>query len=731
VADYKDIKLTVRERVKDLLGRMTLEERIGQMMQLPANVPSNMDKLESMNLGSYLHCTGDMMKDLQVRAEKTRLGIPLIFGIDAIHGHCFDEDGTVFPTQLALSCSWNRNLVKQMGIVTAKEVRATGIQWTFSPVLCVSRDARWGRVDETFGEDPWLIGELASALCDGYQGEGKLDSWDSILACGKHYAGYGEADGGRDAYEADISKRNMLSLFLPPFEKIVRKGCATLMAGYHAVDGEPCSTSAWMLREKAKEEWNLDGFIVTDWDNIGSLHTKQKVAADLKEAAYMAVIAGNDMIMTTPSFYKNALALVKEGRLSESLIDESAARILAVKFKLGLFDGFRHTPENLKTSVLGRQEHRNAALNASRQSLVLLKNNDILPLNANRIKKIALVGPNADDVVAQLGDWSFGSMQAGAANENFHHDQTVTLLTGLKERSRQEGIDFVFIKGADTVDYMFGEMEEARKAAEEADVTIACVGDTLSLSGEFHDRADLDLTGRQQELLDTVKATGTPLCVIFMASKPLTVPWIKNNADAIVCAFNPGAGGGEALTELLFGDFNASGKLTISFPHHVGQIPVHYNRFSGWHSMNDEKMAGDERYIDMPQEPLFAFGEGMSYTYFIYKNLKLPIGKIPENTDFSVSIDVTNAGDREGSDIVQLYINDLYSSVTTPVKELKGFEKISLNTGETKTVTFTLAWNDLSLVNKQLERVVEAGEFEIMIGGSSRDQDLLKGIITV
>jgi len=731
---YKDSRLPADERAENLLAKMTLEEKVGQMMQLPANHPGNMDKLEEMNIGSYLHCTGDMMRELQERAEESRLGIPLIFGIDAIHGHCFDNAGTVFPTQLGVSCSWNRDLVRRMAGITAKEVRATGIHWTFSPVLCVGRDSRWGRIDETFGEDPWLIGELASEMCGGYQGDGNFASRETILACGKHFAGYAETHGGRDAYEADISRRNMLSLFLPPFEKIVKRGCATLMAGYQSINGEPCSASPWLLRETAKEQWGLKGFIVTDWDNVGSLHTKQKVAADLKEAAYLAVMAGNDMIMTTPSFYEYTLELVREGRIDESLIDDSVRRILRSKFLLGLFDDLRHTPEELKTAVLGKPEHLDASLQASRESLVLLKNEGLLPIGSPKlrsVRKIALVGPNADDVVAQLGDWSFGSMQAGAADDSFHRDQTVTLLAGLRERAAREGIDVAFVKGADTVDASFDETAAAAAAAREADLTVACVGDTLSQHGEFHDRADLNLTGRQQALLEAVKETGTPLCAVLMASKPLTVPWLRENADALICAFNPGPGGGTALAEVLFGDLCPSGKLTISFPHHAGQQPVYYNRFAGWHSVNDEALKGEERYIDMPAEPLFAFGEGLSYTSFSYGNLGVSHREVEAGQDLTVTVDVTNRGDREGTEIVQLYINDLYSSVTTPVKELRGFERINLKAGETRTVTLGLPFEDLSLVNRDLQRVVEPGEFEILAGGSSRDRDLLKTVIRV
>jgi len=335
---YRNAGAPTVDRVADLMSKMSVEEKIGQMMQLPANRPGMMDLLEEQHIGSYLHCTGDMMRELQERAEKTRLGIPIIFGIDAIHGHCFDRDGTVFPTQLAMACSWDREMIRNAGRVTAREVRATGIHWTFSPVLCVGRDPRWGRVDETFGEDPWLVGELAAEIIRGYQGD-DLASDESILACAKHYVAYGEATGGRDAYESEVSRRKLLTHFLPPFEKaVLDAGCATLMAAYQAIDGVPCSANTWVLRTVPKEMWQMEGFVVTDWDNVGALFTKQGIAPTEEEATRIAIEAGNDMIMSTPFFYEHAVRLVKEKRVDIARIDESVRRILAYKFKLGLFD---------------------------------------------------------------------------------------------------------------------------------------------------------------------------------------------------------------------------------------------------------------------------------------------------------------------------------------------------------------------------------------------------------
>ncbi|GDY26222.1 glycoside hydrolase family 3 N-terminal domain-containing protein [Agarivorans sp. Toyoura001] len=728
---YTNPSLSTAERVENLLSLMTVEEKVGQMLQLPANMPENLGKLEDWNVGSYLHCTGNMVAELQARAEKTRLGIPLIFGIDAIHGHCFENNGTVFPTQLALSSAWSKQLSQSMAHVTAVETRACGLHWTFSPVLCVGRDSRWGRVNETFGEDPWLIGELAAAAVYGYQGD-TLASTDTILACAKHYVAYGEATGGRDAYEAEVSPRKLLSLFLPPFEKAVKEAkVATLMVGYQAIDGVPCSANSWLLREVPKNQWGMDGFIVTDWDNIGSLHDKQRVAVDLRHAAKIAVESGNDMIMTTPSFYQHAIDLVADGELDIAFINDAVSRILKYKFELGLFDEHRYTDLSKKDQILGNPAHWHEALEASRQSLTLLKNEGVLPLSSDSKPKILLCGANADDVVAQLGDWSFGSMQAGAADDSYHQKDAITLRQGLQAEADAGRCELNYVRGAAPAEPDFEEILAAADAASNSDIVIACVGDTLSQHGEFHDRADLDLSGHQQAMLEAVKATGKPLIVVFMASKPLTIGWVKQHADAVVCAFNPGAKGGQALSELLFGELNPSGKLTISFPEHVGQSPVYYNKYEGWHARLSERTNNQERYIDMPALPLFSFGEGKSYSEFSYSDLSVANPQLPASDDLAkgealiVSVNISNVSQRTGLEIAQLYIHDSAASVTVPVLQLRGFERVELAAGETRRVEFSVPYSDLALINAKLEKVVEPGEFKVFVGASSKADDLL------
>ncbi|EHY9857423.1 glycoside hydrolase family 3 C-terminal domain-containing protein [Vibrio parahaemolyticus] len=720
---YKIKTTPVAERVSELLARMTVEEKIGQLTQLPANMEGNTDKLEEWHIGSYLHCTGDDALRLQERAAKTRLGIPLIFGIDAIHGHCFDNDATVFPTQLSASSSWDRELTQEMARITAKEVRATGIHWTFSPVLCVGRDARWGRVNETYGEDAWLIGEMAAETIKGYQGD-DFASPDSILACAKHYVAYGETVGGRDSYEADVSRRKLKSIFLPPFKKAVQKSnVASLMTGYHSNDGLPCTADKWLLTDVAKDDWGLNGFIVTDWDNVKSLHTKQKVSPTILDACYRSLVAGNDMMMSTPEFYDAAVELVKTEKVDIEIVDRAVSRILTKKFELGLFDEMRfYAPE--RNEILGISQHLDVAMEASLKSIVMLKNDGILPLEAKKDLRVLVAGPNADDVIAQLGDWSFGSMQAGATNDQFHRDQTVTILQAFQAASEQYGFNLEFVKGADCIDADFEERDALAAALENADVAIACVGDTIALHGEFHDRANLDLTGKQQSMLEQIKASGVPLIVNFIASKPMTIPWISENANAVLCGFNPGTKGGEAIKRVIFGEHNPSGKLTISFPHHVGQLPVFYNKFEGWHAQISEKTGNQERYIDMPELPLYSFGEGISYSSFEYSNAQLKQTQIAPHTDVEVSVTVTNTSVVDGTEIVQVYFNDHYSTVTTPIKQICGFERVDIKAGESVDVIIKVAFEDLALVNANLEEVVEAGTFSLMIGSSSKDSDL-------
>ena len=717
---YKDAGRPVEERVEDLLGRMTLEEKVGQMCQLDGREEPQR-ALREKHAGSFLHVMGEVTHRLQKLAEGSRLGIPLLFGIDAIHGHAFWPAATVFPTQLGLSCSWNPALVEEIGRITAREASYTGVHWTFSPVLGTARDLRWGRIDETFGEDPTLIGVLGSALVRGYQGDDLADP-HTILACAKHYAGYSGTQGGRDASEGDLSKRHLLSLFLRPFQDAVQAGCATLMAGYQSIDGTPCSANRWLLWDVLRDAWGFEGFVVSDWNNVGRMHTEQMVCATMEEAVQRAIEAGNDMAMTTPEFFELAVDLVRSGKLDVAHIDEACRRILRLKFKLGLFDQNRYMDLDVGANVIGCAEHRQVALEAAYQSIVLLKNQDnLLPLRDD-LKRIAVIGPNADDVRAQLGDWVSWSGQVDEADTGTRsRESIVTVLDGIRGRVGA-ACRVAYAKGCDVLDPGTDDVAEAAALALGADVAIVVVGDNLALTGEGRDRANLDLTGGQRQLLEAVHATGTPMVVVLINGKPLSIPWVAEHAPAILEAWNPGLEGGTAIAGILFGDHNPSGKLTISFPYHVGQQPVYYNQIPGWHA---------DQYADMPKDPLFAFGYGLSYTHFDISNLRVHNRQLAVGETLRVEVDVENTEEREGTEIVQLYVNDLCSSVTTPVKELRAFQRVDLKPGQAKTIQLELPYERLALMNQNLEAVVEPGEFELMVGSSSRDQDLLREVFEV
>ena len=603
---------------------MTLEEKVGQMCQVDGREdPAYW--VEEKHVGSVLHVIGEVTNRLQELAAASRLGIPLIFGIDAIHGHAFWPQATVFPTQLALASSWNPDLLTEVGRVTAKEAALTGMHWTFSPVLGTARDLRWGRINETFGEDPYLIGQLGKAIIWGYQGVGEdgeplLADPSTILACAKHFAGYPASVGGRDSSEAELTRRSLRSLYFKPFRDAVDAGCATFMAGYHAIDGVPCSANRWLLQDVLKDEWGFDGLTITDWDNVASLHKLQKVCATMEDAVERSLASGNEMIMATPAVVDIAPALVEEGRVDIATIDEACRRILHLKFAMGLFDANRYTDLSEGDSVIGCENHREVALESAYESIVLLKNEgDLLPLK-DGIRRIAVIGPNADNLAAQLGDWTFQgvheSFAAGTSDEfmaSLKRDNVVTVLQGILARAG-DAVQVDYAQGCDLIDPDVESIAGAVELASSADVAILVVGDTLTQNGEIRDRADLDLSGAQQQLLEAVHATGTPLIVVLINGKPLSIPWIAKNADAILEAWNPGNQGGTAVAGLLFGDRNPCGRLPISFPYHVGQQPVYYNQLPGWHARS---------YVDMPAEPLFAFGYGLSYTSFAYSNLRL------------------------------------------------------------------------------------------------------------
>ena len=767
---YKNPELPTEERIADLLGRMTLEEKVGQMMQLDARSGDLDDLIVNKHVGSILHTSpSDLPKAVETVNTKTRLGIPLVIGDDCIHGYSFWPGATIFPEQLGMATTWDSEKVQAAGRATAEEVSTTGVHWTFSPVLCIARDTRWGRVGETFGEDPYLIGEMASSIVKGYQGGAKAGeplAKDAILACAKHFAGYSETQGGRDASEADLSHRKLESWFLPPFERVAKEGCGTFMLGYESIEGVPVTFNKWLLSDRLRGAWNYQGTLITDWDNVGRSVWEQKVKPDYVQAAADAVKSGNDLVMTTPKFYEGAIEAVKTGLLDESLIDAAVARILALKFRLGLFEDPRLPDQERINAVIGSEEHQQLNLEVAREAVALLKNNGSLPFNAAGAKRIAVIGPLADDAQTQLGDWAGSSGQINWMPDGHPREMITTVLDGFKQLS-PEGCEVVYSRGANIVDlvpdpegefYPDGQprpkigvsakldralLDEAVENARQSDLIVAVVGDVIQAIGEGCSTATLELLGGQNALIDALsnvaRETGKPFVVVLVSSKPQVLPAsvIGTNGvivdetpaegtSALLWAPSPGMKGGQAIAEIILGETEPSGRLPITFPRHAGQLPVYYNQIRGQHG---------NRYADLTQNPAFAFGEGLSYTTFEYG--EPTVTNVPESGMFAetdtvhAEITLTNTGDRKGTEVVQLYIGDIVTSYSWTDRELKAFQRVELEPGESKTVAFDIPVSDCTIVDSEANRIVEPGEFEVLIGHSSRREDLKRTTFTV
>ena len=767
---YKNPELPTEERIADLLGRMTLEEKVGQMMQLDARSGDLDDLIVNKHVGSILHTSpSDLPKAVETVNTKTRLGIPLVIGDDCIHGYSFWPGATIFPEQLGMATTWDSEKVQAAGRATAEEVSTTGVHWTFSPVLCIARDTRWGRVGETFGEDPYLIGEMASSIVKGYQGGAKAGeplAKDAILACAKHFAGYSETQGGRDASEADLSHRKLESWFLPPFERVAKEGCGTFMLGYESIEGVPVTFNKWLLSDKLRGAWNYQGTLITDWDNVGRSVWEQKVKPDYVQAAADAVKSGNDLVMTTPKFYEGAIEAVKTGLLDESLIDAAVARILALKFRLGLFEDPRLPDQERINAVIGSEEHQQLNLEVAREAVALLKNNGSLPFNAAGAKRIAVVGPLADDAQTQLGDWAGSSGQINWMPDGHPREMITTVLDGFKQLS-PEGCEVVYSRGANIVDlvpdpegefYPDGQprpkigvsakldralLDEAVENARQSDLIVAVVGDVIQAIGEGCSTATLELLGGQNALIDALsnvaRETGKPFVVVLVSSKPQILPAsvIGTNGvivdetpaegtSALLWAPSPGMKGGQAIAEIILGETEPSGRLPITFPRHAGQLPVYYNQIRGQHG---------NRYADLTQNPAFAFGEGLSYTTFEYG--EPTVTNVPESGMFAetdtvhAEITLINTGDRKGTEVVQLYIGDIVTSYSWTDRELKAFQRVELEPGESETVAFDIPVSDCTIVDSEANRIVEPGEFEVLIGHSSRREDLKRTTFTV
>lgn len=739
VLPYLDPSLTTAERVSDLLGRMTVEEKVGQMLQLDAR-----DDLDDIVLhrraGSILHTSPERILEANRLSAGTRLRIPLLVAEDCIHGHSFWPGATIYPTQLGMAAAWDADLMERVARATAEEVAATGVHWTFSPVLCIARDLRWGRVNETFGEDPFLIGELASAMVRGYQGDGLQDP-TAILATAKHFAGYSETQGGRDASEADISRRKLRSWFLPAFERVAREGCRSFMLGYQSMDGVPITVNDWLLNDVLRGEWGYTGTLVTDWDNVGRMVWEQKLHADYAHAAAAAVRAGNDMVMATPKFFEGALEAVARGLLAEDAFDEAAARILTLKFDLGLFEDPRLPIDGLD-DVVGSTEHAELNLEVARRSIVLLENDGTLPLPAEDPVRVAIVGPLADDAQTQLGDWAGGSGQAGWLDGQ-PREMITTVLDGFRQI---DGWEIRHARGADILTlendpqgtvFPDGQprpqivvpcapdqelIDEAIAAAENSDVVVVVVGDRIELVGEGRSTATLELIGAQIALLDAMIATGRPVIVVLLASKPLVLPPSVAKAAAVIWAANPGMLGGQAIAEIIAGRVEPSGRLPISFARHAGQQPTYYNQIRGQHG---------DRYADLTMAPAWAFGEGLSYTTVEYTDLLLADVELSTGDTIVAEVTVTNTGERRVLETVQVYVRDCVTSASWTDKELKGYSQVDLAPGASTRVRIELPVAECTIVDSAGYRLVEPGDFELLVGASSVEEALLAARFTV
>lgn len=719
---YKDSKANIEDRVNDLISKMTLEEKIGQMQQNTLNGIDNnvISEIKNGKVGSFLNA-GDLeakAKLQKIAVEQSRLGIPLIFGRDVIHGY-----KTVFPIPLGQAASWNPDLVEKGSIIAAREAAEDGIHWTFAPMVDISRDPRWGRIAESCGEDPFLASKLGAALVKGFQGN-DLSSENTIAACVKHYVGYGATEGGKDYNTTLIPERELRDIYLKPFQASVKAGAATLMSAFNDLNGVPTSANSFTLKTVLRDEWNFDGFVVSDWGAVSEL-INHGIAKDGSEAALKAANAGVNMEMVSRHFTENLSKHIADGKVEQKWIDELVAGILRVKFRLGLFENpYTRITENLKTLS---DEFKEVAKQSAIESTVLLQNeDDFLPLN-DRFKKIAIIGPLADSPLDQLGTWT----PDGEAKN------TITPLMAIKEEFGNS-IEINFCKGLENArssetDYFKKAVETAKKS----DVVLLFVGEDYLLSGETHSRAFINLPGVQEDLIKTISKTGKPIVLVIMAGRPLTFGNITKDVKSILYAWHPGTMGGQALSDIILGKVSPSGKLPVTFPRTVGQIPLYYNHKNTGRPPAPNQLGrtiGTPEnpdgfacyYLDVDYTPAYNFGFGMSYATFEYSNLKISSNKIRMDEKLEVKITVKNTGKIEAKEIVQLYIRDIYGSVTRPVKELKAFEKINLSPGEEKEVIFTISSDDLKFHNIDMKYVAEPGDFELFVGSSSNNNDLLK-----
>ncbi len=726
-------------KVDSILSLMTVDEKIGQL-NLPASGDITTGEAQSSDIGKEIEegnvgglfniKSVEKIKEVQkIAVEKSRLKIPLLFGMDVIHGY-----ETTFPIPLGLSSSWDMELIKQTAQMAAKEATADGVNWTFSPMVDISRDPRWGRVSEGSGEDPFLGSKIAKAMVEGYQGD-DLTKNNTMLACVKHFALYGAPEAGRDYNTVDMSRIRMYNDYLPPYKAAVDAGVASVMASFNEIDGIPATGNKWLLTDLLRSDWGFKGFVVTDYTGLYEMIPHGM--GDKYQVAELALKAGVDMDMAGDSpaipaaFVKTLKQSLEDGKITMSDLDTAVKRMLTAKYKLGLFDDpYKYCDLNRSKTEVFTAENRTFARKVASESMVLLKNeNNLLPLKKSGT--IGLIGPLANTAVNMAGTWSVATKQ----------NLSIPLLEGLKTVAG-ENVNVLYAKGSN-VDYdleyenrvtMFGKtiprdnrtdkqlLDEALSVASKSDVIVAAIGETAEMSGECSSVTNLQIPQVQKDLLKALLKTGKPVVLVLFTGRPLAITEENEQVPAILNVWFPGSEAGLAISDVLFGDVNPSGKLTATFPRNVGQVPIYYNHKNTGRPLgnNDGKFEKfKSNYIDVRNEPLYPFGYGLSYTEFTYSNLKLSSNQLNSDGSIEVSVDVTNSGDYDGKEIVQLYIRDLVGSVTRPVKELKGFQKIDIKKGDTQTVTFQLSVEDLKFYNSNLDFVAEPGAFEVFIGTNS------------
>ena len=741
---YLNPLLSIDKRVTDLMKRMTLEDKVSQMNQFvglehmrsgnPNDDKANNDaqgfyKDLSINdvtkltiegkIGSFLHVlTAKEANYLQELALKSPLKIPLLIGIDAIHGNALVSGTTVYPSPIGLASTWDDSFLYSVGKQTAKEMRATGSHWAFTPNIDILRDPRWGRVGETLGEDPFMVGNMGASMINGFQ-QDDFTGTQKVIACAKHLIGGGESINGLNAAPADISIRTLREVHLPPYKKAIDAGVYSIMAAHNELNGIPCHMNKWLMTDILRDEFGFNGFYISDWLDIERINTLHHTANNMKEASYLSVDAGMDMHMHGPKFTEAIIASVNEGKLSINRVNDACRKILTAKFKLGLFEN-RFVNLEKKEELIFTEEHKATALESARKGIVLLKNNGILPLQKTTSKKnIFVTGPNANNQ-SILGDW-----HAAQPDEN-----VTTIYEGIKALGETKGYSVNYFNSGENIRKIKdSKIKEATKRAKNADFAIVVVGDNSmrykwkdKTAGENMARASLDLFGKQLDLIQAIKKTGTPVIIVLVNGKPISEPWLQKNIPAIIESWEPGNLGGQAVAEIVFGDVNPSGKLPLTVARSVGQLRMIYNH---------KPSAYFHKYADVKKTPLYPFGYGLSYTNYKYSKPLLSNTTLNKEDKIIVTTEITNTGEVDGEEIAQLYIRDNVSSVTRPVKELKGYQRVFLKAGETKKIKFTLNSESLAFYDIDMNYVVEPGTFTIMTGSSSNDKDLKKTILSI